>query len=257
MDSKKIESLIQFALIVASEEDEFSCRHLGAIHLIKYVYLADLANAEKEMGQTYTDVEWRFHHFGPWSLEVFKQIEPSLSAIGAIKNTYPSKYEDDSVRWRLNERLSNADKIENQIDPVPRQAIKKWVHKFGSDTESLLKHVYLTKPMLTAAPGGILNFEQDEALANVNDKRDKTQDVIISNKKLAKAKQAIQLRLAEEKKRRAEKKISHSPRYDDIFLAGQEWLDSLAGEPIEQTSGEASFSENIWKSKSRFDPDVS
>jgi hypothetical protein len=261
MNSNKVERLIQLALIVASEEDDFSSRQLGAIHLIKYVYLADLAYAERKQGQSYIGVLWCFHHYGPWSVEVYKQIEPALNAIGAIKNTYPSKYEDDTVRWILKERPYQAEEIERDVNIVPRQAMKKFIHQFGSDTESLLKYVYLTKPMLTAAPEEILNLEQLAASSEkINiDKQtvEKSKKVMISNNKQNQIRQHIQLRLVEEKKRRAMKKLSPAPRYDDIFLQGQEWLDSLAGEPIQQSKGELQFSPDIWKSKSRFDPDVS
>jgi hypothetical protein len=260
MDSKKVERLIQFALIVASEEDDSFSQQLGAIHLLKYVYLADLAYAERN-GQSYTGVQWCFHHFGPWSVEVYKQIEPALHAIGAIKNNYPSKYEDDTVRWILKEKSYRAEEIEREVDFLPRQAVKKFVHQFGSDTESLLKYVYLTKPMLTAAPEEILNIEQvviSSSRAEIDKKNgDKSKKIMISNNKQNQIRQNIQLRLVEEKKRRAMKNLSPAPRYDDVFLQGQEWLDSLAGEPIQQSQGELHFSSDIWKSKSRFDPDVS
>ena len=260
MDSKKVERLVQFALIVASEEDDSFSRQLGYIHLIKYVYLADLAYAERK-GQSYTGVQWCFHHFGPWSVEVFKQIEPALCAIGAIKNTFQSKYEDDAIRWDLKEKPYRADEIERELDLIPRLAVKKFVHQFGSDTGSLLKYVYLTKPMLTAAPEEILNFEQvvispDEVGANKKN-GDKSEKIMISNNKQKQIRQNIQLRLVEERKRKAMKKTSPAPRYDDTFLQGQEWLDSLAGESIQQSKGELQFSTDIWKSKSRFDPDVS
>lgn len=261
MDSKKVECLIQYALIVASEEDDSFSQQLGAIHIIKYVYLADLAYAERKQGQSYTGTQWSFHDFGPWSVEVYKQIEPALHAIGATKNTYQSKYENDSVRWLLKERPYRAEEIEREVDFVPRQAVKKFVHQFGSYTESLLKYVYLTKPMLTAAPEEILNLEQvaisSEKADIVKKNGDKPKKIMISNNKQNQIRQNIQSRLVEEKKRRAMKKFSPVPRYDDVFLQGQEWLDSLAGEPVQQSKGELQFSPDIWKSKSRFDPDVS
>ena len=37
------------------------------IHLIKCVYLADLAYDKEHNGQTYTGIPWRFYHFGPWA----------------------------------------------------------------------------------------------------------------------------------------------------------------------------------------------
>ena len=50
MKSNKIDLLIQYAFLVAGQEDEYLDRRLGPIHLIKYVYLADLAYAERNCG---------------------------------------------------------------------------------------------------------------------------------------------------------------------------------------------------------------
>ena len=50
MKSSKIDLLIQYAMLIAGQEDEYFDRRLGPIHLIKYVYLADLAYAERKCG---------------------------------------------------------------------------------------------------------------------------------------------------------------------------------------------------------------
>jgi DNA primase large subunit len=67
-------------------------------------------------------------------------------------------------------------------------------------------------------------------------------------------KKAFKQRL-EEKKKKPKIKFSPPP-YDDIYFEGLEKLDSLAGEEIEPLKGVASFSDDLWKSKARFDPDV-
>ncbi len=66
-DLDKVDKLIQYALLVAGEEDSVFEQQLGPIHLIKYVFLADLAFAARRGGETYTGIEWVFHNFGPWS----------------------------------------------------------------------------------------------------------------------------------------------------------------------------------------------
>ena len=43
----RVDLLLQYALLVAGEQDEFLDRQLGPIHLIKYVYLADLFHANE------------------------------------------------------------------------------------------------------------------------------------------------------------------------------------------------------------------
>jgi len=258
MNRNKVSLLLQYALIVASEEDEYFDRQLGSIHLIKYVYLADLLYARRKLGASFTETEWSFHHFGPWSVEVFKQIEPALLAIGATKKTFNSNYDSDSVRWVLEARSYKVDEIEKQIDFIPRQAIKKFVHMYKNDTKSLLHFVYNTKPMLVAAPGEILNLATD-AQEETTEKTKHEANIIkpLSKKKEMQIKQNIQTRLAEEKIRRMMQVASPPPRYDEIFFKGQDWLDSLGGESIQQSSGEVILSEDIWKSKTRSDTDAS
>ncbi len=50
----RVDLLLQYALLVAGEQDEFLDRQLGPIHLIKYVYLADLFHAKRNNGVTFT-----------------------------------------------------------------------------------------------------------------------------------------------------------------------------------------------------------
>src|SRR5713101_52649 len=116
MDSAKVDLLLTYILAVAGQE-EAENRELGAIHLIKYVYLADLAFAETHGGNTFTGVLWRFHHFGPWSAQVYERIEPVVREVRAEERRIPSKFEDDFVRWSLqDERLA-----ERLDDAVPRE----------------------------------------------------------------------------------------------------------------------------------------
>ncbi len=48
-----------------------------------------------------------------------------------------------------------------------------------------------------------------------------------------------------------------TPRYDNVYLEGLEWLDSLAGEKITLGEKNAVFSDSIWKSPSRTSDDFS
>lgn len=82
-DIKKIDKLLQFVLLTAGQEEYYSSRWLSRIHLIKYVYLADLAYSKEHGGKTYTGLDWHFHHYGPWALTCFKRIESALMNIQA------------------------------------------------------------------------------------------------------------------------------------------------------------------------------
>jgi len=155
MDINKVGTLLTYILTAAGQEDPGN-RELSPIHLVKYVYLADLAYSQSHEGSTYTNVPWKFHHFGPWSAEVYTRIEPVVREIDASERRITSpKYEDDFFRWELidDELFEELDK---QLSFEIILAIKKAVHKFGDDTSALLHYVYATDPMLRAAPGEYL-----------------------------------------------------------------------------------------------------
>ena len=94
-NTSRIDLLLQYALLVAGEEDEFFDRQLGPIHLIKYVYLADLAYAKRNAGETFTGMAiGGSTSLAPWYQTVNERIEPALCAISAAKQTFPSDYDD-------------------------------------------------------------------------------------------------------------------------------------------------------------------
>ena len=47
-----------------------------------------------------------------------------------------------------------------------------------------------------------------------------------------------------------------SPRYDEVFRDGIQWLDRLAGEDVPAASGELTVANDVWKSDARREPDV-
>ena len=106
MDIKRVNLLLKYILAAAGQEDPGD-REIGPIHLIKYVYLADLIFAEKHGGKTFTGAPWRFHHFGPWSPEVFSRIEPVITEVGVLVRQIPSS--------KAEEFLKTAKKAKNKI----------------------------------------------------------------------------------------------------------------------------------------------
>jgi len=136
--------------------------------------------------------------------------------------------------------------------------IKQAIHQFGSDTESLLEYVYQTWPMLTAAPGETLDFTPPDHIRT----KDERVPAKVSPDDKAKRKEALRSigeRLkAKVKSKEGKRRLrSTPPRYDEVFFEGVKWLDSLAGKPVEPVKGTVHFSSDIWKSKARFDPDIS
>lgn len=261
----KIDQLLQFILATAGQEDFYS-RELGPIHLIKYIYLADLEYAEHHNGITYTALPWKFHHFGPWSNEAYLRIDPALFEIGAEKKVIElatHEYNGDFIRWlTTDDELYNS--LEKQLPLIITTSVQKYVHRFNAVTEDLLHFVYKTWPMLRAKPGDLLDFsipdylkkenkEYSDAIGNISDE--------LSIKQIKKKKQAIdalkiEFRKKLENKKRKAKLLFSPPPYDDIYFEGMRTLDSLAGEEIKTLKGIVRFSDDIWKSKARFDPDV-
>lgn len=260
----RIDQLFQYALARAAGADDFRERELGAIHLLKYVYLADLAYARRHDGATYTGTDWRFHHFGPWSADAHRRIAPALvEQTGADERSFSSPCDDDAVRYRFSK--SQAEQIEADIGPgLPAAvsgALTRAVREHGSDTADLLRHVYLTPPMLAARPGEPLDFttavEPDEPPPVPPAPR-------IRRTKAEKRRRAAALEAGRAKIRRlvAERRTAGTapdppPRYDDVFFAGLEALDRQAGPPLKASSGTLSFDDSVWSSSQRRDPDVS
>lgn len=267
-NTEKIDRLLQFILLTAGEEDEYTDRWLSPIHLIKYVYLADLAHARNNNGETYTGLNWKFHHYGPWEVTCYERIEPALLAVDAEKRVFQSKYyEDDRDRWYArNSEIYYM--LNNQLPLAITGTISSAVHSHGSDTGGLLHYVYKTLPMITAAPGERLDFSKEsvdhEIDANIADQeptcgltaRQKKLRKIALKKLKVKLRKKLDTRKAESSVKETSVKYMPS-RYDDVFFEGLAALDRHAGIPIEPGNYKAIFSDDVWKSKARFDPELS
>lgn len=252
-----IELLFQYALAAAAQEDDHRNQRLGPIHLLKYAYLGDLAYAQKNQGQTFSGAQWKFHHFGPWSVEAWQKIPAAADAIGALKQEFPSQYREDNVRWQLRKQ-GEPDELVKGVPLVAALAIRRAIREFGSDTTSLLHFVYKTPPMLRAAPGEMLSFMPVE-----DPKRDEVSESIptpspvptLSKTKLKNLKALVRSKLELPPPRRMVEP-DPPPRYDETFIRGVEWLDRLAGEPIDAAEGRLRFADSIWKSRARSESEL-
>jgi hypothetical protein len=156
MDALRIQNLVQYILAEAAQDEDWMNRELGPIHIIKYVYLADMYYAMENEGKIYTDIDWKFYHFGPWSLEFYKSIPESIRNIGGNAREFESQYQKDGVRWSL--KNAQYDEI---IKNIPNQILfrlKKDIKKYGSATIDLLNYVYSTEPMRSTAPDEYIDF---------------------------------------------------------------------------------------------------
>jgi hypothetical protein len=256
-DIQKVHQILQYTLLAAAHNDNRLERQLGPIHLIKYVYLADMDYARYHDGQTFTGINWKFHHYGPWSTVVFQQVDEALKVIGAERKTFASRFnEDDCVRWSIDYREEVYTRIRNELPIEIRHAVPGYVEKYRDDTTSLLHFVYATRPMLHAAPGEFLDF----TLMQV-ETREMPSEYIplierLSNKKRKKLESGMDEMRERFRRRMEEKKVKPYPpgnagKMDAVFEAGVAWLDGLAGDPFPEEGATIHFSDEVWKSDAR------
>ncbi len=265
MNTVKANKIIQYALLAAGEEDDFRDHQLGTIHLIKYVYLADLAFAAQNNGKIFTETDWRFHKFGPWSFELHEKIEPALQSVSALKKTFPSDYpeKNDWVRWSLHDDFL-FDTLSRELPVAVTAGVKQAVRKFGNATPDLLNYIYSTPPMCNACPGDKLDFSllmrHQKPVASVRERK----KVTVRQKKKQKA--ALQelrkknaARLQERQLRRTMVPLlgEDSSLYDAVYEEGLQWLDGLAGTPVKEGKVDATFCDSVWKSPARSLNDLS
>lgn len=262
-DQGKIDLIIQYALLVAGEQDNPFDRQLGPIHLIKYVYLADLYYARKNHGSTFTGVNWQFYKFGPWSQVVNARLEPALLALSANRMTFESEYgKDDWIRWSIHSEYKLGE-ISSQVPGSIKLWLDRDIKKFLKDTSGLLDHVYKTAPMLAAAPEEYLDF----SLVKIEvDGQEGEQDLVqkrwdsLSKKRQNKFKEGM-LGLKDEFRKRHQAKpklvVPPAPRYDEIFENGVVWLEQLESDPLQEKTVTVTFSPSVWKSSARKGEDVS
>lgn len=260
-DATKVDRILQYSLLCAGEEEDLSDRLLGPIHLLKYVYLADLAYAERNDGVPYTGIRWTFYRFGPWSPAVHARLEPALCAIHADRRVFESDVEDrnDWIRWWKRDEYLLA-QVQAEIPISIASRLKFEVRRFGKDTRGLLDHVYKTAPMLHAAPGEPLAFsivvkEDSPVNPSVSPSYEN-----LSEKKKKKLREQLRTLRTNRKTRngRSDGWVEPpKPRYDAVYERGTAWLDELAGPSLPEGERVVEFSDAVWKSLTRQDHDVS
>ena len=258
MDPDRVDALLQLILAVAGQQDELRDRDLGAIHFLKYAYLADLAFADVNNGETFTGAPWQFYDFGPWSPAVLNRVEPAVASVEGERKVIRGLRYGDFVRYTLHDDAL-LDRLDRVLPSSVVSAVRSSVRQFGSDTPSLLRHVYMTRPMLRAAPGEVLPFGGAEREPAPELGSGSEQDAVLVSRprrKIAGQLRArVRARLAELSRAVEGAPADPPPRYDEVFFDGQAWLELQAGDPIPLTAGELTFSPDIWKSRGRRESD--
>lgn len=251
INEDKVDLIIKYALLLAGQEDDFASRMLGPIHLLKYVYLADIYYAEKNEGESFSNTEWQFYNFGPWSPSVHGRIDLATAAIMAKKHTYDSNYSDDDVvRWSQSDD-DLLRRISREIPSAITIRLKNDIRKYGKDTESLLDFVYRTEPMLNAAPNEILDLSVCKPIPA----DDSQEGLALRIDALSNRKRKVflqKLKQLKQRERVAKKLIPvTTSRLDETYNKGVMWLDSIAGEPLPEGKIKGKFSDTVWTSDAR------
>lgn len=250
MDPSRVDSIMQYALAEARQNEDWRDRQLGPIHLIKYVYLADLEHAERT-GETFTGAPWRFYHFGPYCTEVWRRTDPAMEAMGAEDCSFDSQFQSEPAkRWRSRNPDRDVERAKQSIPIMTQLAVRRAVREWGADTKSLLHFVYTTEPMRAAAPREPLEFKAREVPPEYPAEPAQTK----RQEKKSKAKrEEILAKLKARKSGPRKRRTSpmRQPRYDEVFFEGIEWLDSLAGGPVPEDTGTVTMDDSVWHSQTR------
>ncbi len=248
MNTERIYNLILFMLLSAARLDEWRWRELGPIHILKYLYLADVAYAARREGQSFTGIPWRFYHFGPWDEDAYASIESSIHRGGAEIRTFASVGDKDGVRYSLSDDEKEMDRLESALPIFVSGQLSKLIKEYGNDTNRLLHHVYRTEPMMHAAPHEPLDLSH--VPQEVRGPRPESPQNLLSKRQRKDLKarfQEIMRRKMQERQGRPEPSAEGGAAYLKVV----DFLDSLDNTPLEESEAEIEFSEETWKSEWR------
>ena len=123
--------------------------------LVKLVYLVDV-ECWRKLGKPATGLEWRFHHYGPYSAELERDINDNafVQVFGNRRSGYGFSPSSD---WKEVQSAFNT-----RFEPAVRRVADGVVTQWGLEgLETLLEYVYFeTEPMQEASRGEILDFSK-------------------------------------------------------------------------------------------------
>jgi hypothetical protein len=131
--------------------------YLTKTKLLKLLYLFDV-EYYRVYRQTYTGLEWKFFHLGPWVRE-FDEILQTLVAQGALIEIVSSKPEFDTKFYRASEPTRIDDLFHSYKDvAILKTLLDKWGEK---TTGEILDYVYFsTEPMERGVRNVPLDFSR-------------------------------------------------------------------------------------------------
>jgi hypothetical protein len=128
--------------------------------LVKLAYLVELAFA-RAGAERVTDLDWRFHHYGPYAAGV-DQVIDSLLATKALRPIRPKPGALRPIHL-YRARFPPAGLLAPELRAVTDEVVSRWGR---AELEDLLNHVYFeTAPMRAAVRGQTLDLAAEETEA--------------------------------------------------------------------------------------------
>jgi len=250
MDLKRVETLLKFILLT-NGENSIHERSLCTTHLIKYLYLADLEYAALNHGETYTGIDWRFLNFGPWSSEAATTIDEVISHEPGIQSHVfkPSGAQQERECYSYTDSPTLAS-VETELPSSITIKLRWHINRNKNHLDTLLQDVYNTQPMLCGKPGNSLDFH---VVAQENPSTCQPSPVAIDSpgKKISKLKMdAARKKVAALLEQRKSRKKA-IPVYDQDFLDGMKWLDSVHEEGVSPGEIQLQIPDEFWDSSFR------
>ena len=121
--------------------------------LVKLAYLVELAFAQAG-GERVTDLDWRFHHYGPYAAGV----DEALDSLVATKAQRPVKPKEGAERptHLYRAKFPPAELLSPQLRRVTDEVVARWGR---AELADLLNHVYFeTAPMRFSVRGQKLDL---------------------------------------------------------------------------------------------------
>ena len=257
MDLDRVDLIIKFAIAAASQEDAFQ-RELGPIHLLKLVYLADLAYAETNKGEIFTGVEWQFFHFGPFNAQLESRIQTGLPfrGLSVKKKEIPTKY-GLMTRWQLTDHsdtnYQSFIQFEKKLPLHVGGSVRRAIRDFSDDTYGLLDMVYRTDPMIRAAPREILNFSKVPSIQKTKTPLEEYKSITTHKDKALKRKLKKALKKRDE--RDTSKRVRRTRPIDRDFAKIEKILNEQDQIPMTSLELDIEVDPAIWNSSFRLQHD--
>ena len=134
---------------------------VGRTALMKLVYLADIEHYRR-YGKQATNLEWRFHHYGPYSAELDKEVRSlGLDIDESVFNkTYGGRTLSGYRYRRAGDWKEVARAFNSNYGASAKRCVDRVVQRWGLDPlPTILDYVYFeTEPMQDARRGEALDF---------------------------------------------------------------------------------------------------